>query len=88
MIDPQSIVGGLVASVPVLGQELFVRQGERWLNVGQVTMVQYEDGSGKGFCIRATRIKQEWRSAGDYNWPRAVYVRLANPSLAIPIQYG
>ena len=88
MIDPVSLVGGYVASVPVVGQELIVRVSERFINVGQVLSVEYEDGSGKGFNIRATRIKQEFRPAGDYNWPRSVYVKLANPSLAIPIQYG
>ena len=80
MIDPQSLVGGFVASVPVLGQELFVRKGERWLNVGQVTTALYEDGSGKGFCIRATRIK-----ADNLEY---VYVKLENPQLAIPIHWS
>ena len=79
-IDRQSLIGGLVASVPVLGQELFVRKGERWINVGQVTMAQYEDGSGKGFCIRATRIKVDH--------PESVYVKLENPLLAIPLHWS
>ena len=68
--------GATVASIPLLGQELFVFTRDRLgLNVGQVKAVEYEGGSGRGFNVKTTRIEG------------SAYVRLANPDLAIPIHW-
>ena len=88
MIDPSSVDGGLIAAVPTLGQELIVRTGERFVNVGQVRFAEYEDGSGKGFCIRTTRIKHKWVREGATIRETSVYVKLENPGLAIPLHHG
>jgi len=82
-IDPRSIVGGLVSSVPTVGQQLLVRKGELSLNVGQVTRCEYENGNGTGFCIRATRINHDPTQPGE-----TVYVKLEDPRLAIPLHWS
>lgn len=67
--------GATAASTPLLGQELFVfTRDHLGLNVGQVKAVEYEDGCGRGFNVKSTRIEG------------SAYVRLANPDLAIELR--
>jgi len=73
-IPGKNLAGAVVASIPQLGQELFVViRDDLSLNVGQVIAAEYEEGGGRGFNIKALRIDG------------SLFVRLANPELAIPI---
>ncbi|HSX58426.1 MAG TPA: hypothetical protein VLE47_04125 [Candidatus Saccharimonadales bacterium] len=73
---PVIIDGGTIAQRPSLGEELTVltKSGVH-VNIGQVKSAAYEEGSGTGFIVKATAIR------GDH----AVYLKLANPKLRIPL---
>ena len=53
--------GSDVYSVPALGQELIIRTPSgNFYNLGFVTLVQYEDGSGRNFIVQTHKIRQRF----------------------------
>jgi len=77
LFGARSINGSLVASVPLLGQEIFaITRAGHAVNLGQVVSASYEEGGGRGFNIRTTRMEGQ------------AYVKLQHPELATPLRWS